>query len=224
VKAWSRARGEVLWEVTLPHTVNALEVDEEKGWLLGADEGGRLLRWRLVAGQAPDTEVLGQNDHPLRSLAYAPLRQLAVAGCSDGDLMALEMQRPEKLVYFTGQHYGSVTSLAFSKGERLLASSSYDGQILSWKLDNLSLPEMALQVPAVLQNGQQIFSIGFDPSGHHLLFSDREALKARTANPAMLYRQLQHLTRQQALSEAQWEVYVGGNMERPSPVEGEEVP
>ena len=194
------------------HDVPINQLHVYKDYLFGIDRDGRVLFWELGrTGQKPI--VLWEHPEvPLVSLAYSPKNHWLAFGASNGEVFILSVDDPSTIREFNKHHKGKVSALVFSPDERFLASASFDGTLMSWKLNAAenNLQKLTNQVPAVIQGDGKIFSLEFDQKSEYLIFSDKDALKARVINADILYDKLKTLTNGKQLNQEEKEIYLGG--------------
>jgi hypothetical protein len=192
------------------HDVPINHLQSYKDYVFGIDREGQVLFWELgLSGKKPIE--LWKHSSPLVSLAYSPSNRWLAFGASDGDVFIMSIDNPSSVRKFNKHHKGKVSELAFGPNDDFLASASFDGTIMRWKLGKSegNLQKLTNQVPAVIFGEGKIFSLGFDSKGQYLVFSDEKALRARVLDSQILYSKLQIITKDKALTSEQEEIYVG---------------
>lgn len=210
VIVWSLAQEKEIFRFESSSTINKLVVDRRYTWLIGASEDGAIVRWNL-SSLAPEEEVLWRGGgRKLRSIAYSPTRKLLIVGSSNGEILGIDLKKGGEAISFTSKHTGLVSDIAFSPDEGFLATASFDGQLLLWKLNkSVSLTTLTAQTPALLQNGDKILSIHFSSDNTHLLYSDLNALHLKPIRTYLIYQRLKEYTRGALMTDTQWRIYVG---------------
>lgn len=115
--------------------------------------------WQDTIGDK--AQMLSGGDAKLTSVAISPDGQTIAAGTDDGAVRVWESADAfaESRAVGSG-HEGRVTSLAMSS-DGLIAAAGVDGDVTFWS-------SVARQSMPPIIGDSEIFSVAFDPSGHHL--------------------------------------------------------
>ncbi|OEV10864.1 hypothetical protein AN218_15610, partial [Streptomyces nanshensis] len=132
--------------------------------LVSAGYEGDLLLWHR-----PRT-VLTDFTNPLTAAAFGPGRRLlATASTDDGLVRLWDVRHPRRarlLAQLSG-HHGKITSVAFARDGRTLASGSDDGTVRLW---DVSRPSDARPLGKPLAgHGGGVLTVAFAPRGERLL-------------------------------------------------------
>ncbi|MGB0524435.1 MAG: CHAT domain-containing protein, partial [Flammeovirgaceae bacterium] len=134
VIAWDLTNNQEIERYTHDVPINYLQT--YKDYVFGIDRRGHVLFWELgLSGKKPI--VLWEHPNvPLVSLAYSPKYHWLAFGASNGEIFVMSVDQPETIRKFNKMHKGKVSELVFSPKQKFLASASFDGTLMSWKLDN----------------------------------------------------------------------------------------
>jgi WD40 repeat protein len=142
-------------------------------WLATGDSGGRIALWPAGAGGEAGGPVSFAvcPEAVTRLAAGAEGRWLAVAGGETAYLVDLEAVPPGSRTLELHEHRDVVSALAFSPGDRWLATGSADGEARLWDLE---APDPSL-APGVLYGHQAaVSSVVFSPDGGWLITGGRD--------------------------------------------------
>jgi WD40 repeat protein len=132
VLVWNPSSGELLQ--TLPHNgwVTCLAFSPDGQNLLTAEAGNRLQTWQRNGWQRTQvTLIVGWP--AMRALAYSPDGNTLVTGHGDGSILFWDVASGELRFWLAG-HAKTITSLAFDRAGKWLASASADGRVRIWDL------------------------------------------------------------------------------------------
>lgn len=128
--------------------------------LIGSDQGFLQL-WNVRHGKLIYT--FGGFDCKITVIEQAPAVDVAAVGLSSGKIVLLHLKADEVLMEFT-QEWGEVTGISFrTDGPPLMATSSTNGQIAFWDLEEKKV------VSTLLAHDDGIFTLKFMPNEPLLL-------------------------------------------------------
>ena len=215
-----------IWDLKQEISIATLQLDDpvqkfvltQTDHLVFTNAGGQVLDWDLnnVNGQ-PEILYTNESHQPYQTLAYSATHKWLVA-TSMGSIMTFpfDPDLPGNLEpgRFTVSHKARVSQLEFSPDHKWLVSASLDA-IMLWDLRDVGSKETEKFVPLVIENNQQIFSLGFDPDSKYLLFGDMRLLHIYPIDIEDIYSKLKLVTGGKELSEQEWNYYIKGDLERP---------
>ncbi len=127
-------------------------------WLFSAGGDGRLHKWSIAAKRS--LESLAVTPHSIRSLILDPVKEMLIAGASDGNIYFIDPFSMEVRHHISAAHDSSVFSLALYPGGQYLLSGGRDARLKHW---DLSGDPICLQnLPAHMFT---INDIRFNPEG-----------------------------------------------------------
>lgn len=188
-----------------PRRILALGMSRDGNTVAASSDGGSVLVWDLRKPADPPATLDG---HPqVTAVAFSEDGRLLAAGTQEGRIVYWDLQRnPREAVRgITAQHSSGVTGLSF--GATLLASSSLDGTVKLWRLENrtLTLDEQPIVrhehrawvwAVALTHDGDRVYSAGADRSVRSAL------TRARPLADAVCVRVPRNLTAEE------WKDYV----------------
>ena len=152
-------------------------------------------------GSGKRETITGPEENPVISLDFSNNGGLLAAGDQRGNVRLFETGSWTLLNSLRGSS-ARIESVSFSPGDRYLASSSYDGKVLFWDVQDLNISPVTLE-----DNRGFVFCVAFNSDETELL-SGSNSLKVRPVNASELTSDFcRMITRN--LTQDEWEMYVG---------------
>ena len=213
---WDLSTGALVSQVELSAVPLALEVISQ-GIILTSHKDGRILQWKLDDTENP-VVMWDTGGKSLYSLAYSQAHQMLAAG-TDGRTLVFSLDTDaQKLVplnSFTVQHKGVVSNLQFSRDNRWLVSTGWDGMVLLWDLEGVEKEQLDRVVPATISNKLRIFSLCFNLKSQFIFYGDSKYLHRSHINVGLTYSHLRNIIGLRSLDDSEWDYYIKGDLRRP---------
>ncbi|HKK61097.1 MAG TPA: hypothetical protein VJ951_00975, partial [Bacteroidales bacterium] len=200
--------GDVFFETDA--RINVVEYDPESGTLIAALSDGQLLYWNDFHQGAKKPEVLVDiPDANWSTVKIFPERSFIAAGTgnSQGAVYIWDLKSGEELNSLRG-HNARVTGIVFSHDAKLMATSSYDGSVNLWRLDDLNT------LPVKFDDHEAwVTSLAFTNNDQFIISGDRDGnlRKLPTDINIMLDDYCKYISR--TLTESEWQNYVGQDVD-----------
>lgn len=151
---WNVERGSQISQLPAVHSSSVLSLafSPNGKYLVSGDGDGLIILWDL---QAQTHKELFTAGGPIKTLAFSPDSQVIAFGdCSNFDnnqvvkcdhptVNLLSVETGEFIAEPLQGHEDLIETVAFSPGEQLLASGSYDNTVLLWDLEDLEKDQLA---------------------------------------------------------------------------------
>ncbi len=191
------------------------------GKWIALDLNGNLLYCTLT-GQNFEVKTKLTEKKQFRIISSNPAMKLLVACTNSGEGFIYNFD-PEKVedlktfkpVLLPNKHYGIVSAVSFSQDNRWLVTGSLDGTISLWDFYKIKMTGIDKMVPIVINNKKQIFSLSFDSESKYLLFGDNSSLHIYPLDAESIYNNLKKLMNGENLSNAQWNYFKRGELDKP---------
>jgi WD40 repeat protein len=147
-------------------------------WLaIAADESSIVQLWPLSLNRAGPLKSRPLNcKEPVTAVAFSPDSQELWTGSARGGLSVWSVRKDFKNIRTAVGHSGSVLSIAFAPGARLLATASLDRTVKLWTLN----PGKELKELKTLRgHGSAIWSVNWSPDGRSIATGSLDQSGAR---------------------------------------------
>jgi len=203
---WNLDTGKSLLFVNTESRVNALSLSPDGILLAGGTRDGKLTIWRTKS-ETISSEIFNDPANPVQSLAFSPDFKFLAAGNMNGDIKIFQADN-FNLVRILSGHNARITDIGFSADGQTMASSSYDGNVLYWNMNDLTSPPVILN-----DHSGFVFSVAFSSDGNYMISgsSEGDKLIVRPVYSKILADQICGLvTRDMTIDE--WNTYVGDDI------------
>jgi Tol biopolymer transport system component len=147
--------------------VRSIDVSPDGRHIVGSTNDGKLILWDRNAGNSSRV-LANEPNNAFYVVSFSNSGNYIAAGDKKGNLK-LWNANTSGLVKILRSHSARIVDVKFSPGDKLIATSSYDGTISLWELSQLD------QNPVVLQEHDSwVLSIAFSPDGKHIVSSSDE--------------------------------------------------
>lgn len=200
--------GDLFYETD--NRINIVKYDETSGNLFMGLSDGSIYYWSNFHTGSLEPELLAQiPDGNWSEINFHPERNMVAAGTgnSQGAIYLWDLETGEEINSLRG-HNARVTAIRFSNNGKLMASSSNDGVVNIWQLDDLNT------LPIVFDDhATWVTSLTFTPDDRYVISGDKDGnLKTLPTDIDMLIDDYcKYLTRE--LTEGEWQNYVGTDLE-----------
>ncbi len=183
--------------------VNALSLSPDGLLLAGGTRDGRLMVWRTKS-ETITTVITEDPVNPIHSLAFSPDYKYIVAGNIKGQILIFRADNFEQ-VRMLSNHKARITDLNFTPDGKKMISTSFDGNVLLWNMEDLTGPPVVLD-----DHSGFVFSAAVNHNGNYMVSgsSEGDKLIARPTQSAILAGQICSLVKRN-MTEEEWRTYVG---------------
>ncbi len=154
------------WEYEILAELNtitrALALTKDGKQLIAALDNGAILSW-AVENDGELRMLHSEENDAATALNFSPDGSLLVKGFESGKIFLWNIQKDRLINYLEG-HDARISELAFSRDGKFMASSSWDGTIRLWKMDQIN------EQPIIMQDQKSwVQSICFSPDNRFLV-------------------------------------------------------
>lgn len=206
IEYWNLSGGTNMRFADHQDRINSLSLSPDGVLLAGGTRDGKLIVWR-TKGETVSSEVYSDPLNSIQCVAYAPDYRYLASGNIKGEILIFRADN-FKLIKVISGHSARITELSFSPDGKILASSSYDGTILCWNMEDLTSP------PVVLNDHDGFaFTVAFSSDGKHFVSGSAEGnrLILRPAYSNSLAEQICKQVKRN-LTPEEWNTYVGSDI------------
>jgi len=206
IEYWNLDTGSSLLFANPGNRVNAIALSPDGILLASGTRDGKLTVWRTKS-ETISTDIYNDPANPVQSLAFSPDFKYLAAGNMNGDIKIFRADN-FNLVRILSGHEARITDLGFSPDGQILASSSYDSNVLFWNMNDLTSP------PVIFSDHSGFaFSVTFNSTGDYMVSgsSEGDKLISRPVYSKMLADQICNLVTRDMNNE-EWNTYVGDDI------------
>lgn len=191
------------------HRINASKLDPQTGTLYLAMSDGRVLSLSEADNWQMPKQIAVIPDSNWGEIGYSAQRSILAAGFgnNEGAIYLWNTKTGEALDVLRG-HNAKITGIVFSNDGRYMASSSYDGSVRLWQMDDLNT------LPIVFDDHDSwITSVAFTPDSKFIVSGDKNGnIKLLPVDVTTIITDYcQFLTRK--LTSEEWNSYVGEDID-----------
>lgn len=186
--------------------INAAKYDAGSNTLFVALNDGRILYWKeLVPGRSEPLQLAKVADSNWGEISFEPHGRVLAAGTGNtrGTVFLWDLQTGQQLNSLRG-HNAKITGISFSSDGNLMATSSYDGSVCVWHMDDLNTLPITYD-----EHATWVMSLTFSPDDQYVISGDKDGnIRTLPVDIATITNDYcSYLTRD--LTETEWQNYVG---------------
>lgn len=192
-------------EIVVEHDLRILSIctrPTSSSYVVGATEGGKIILWSLSDG-APST-VYEQAGNAISTLTFNKNGRVIACGDRAGNVKIINPFSSNVIRTLKG-HRSPIEDVDFSPNYKFIASSSRDGTIRLWNLEDADDPAIVLT-----GHPDWVHSVAFSPDSRYLVSSSKDGENIfvwPTSISVMAENMCQHI--QKNFSQSEWNIYVG---------------
>lgn len=173
--------------------------------IAGVSENGNVVVWDKDG--MGETFRLDLGSRVVSSIRFEPETNVLAIGDRDGMIELWDIVKRVK-VSEVKAHNARVSSISFNPNFNQMATASFDKSVRIWRRDDFTEPPISFT-----DNDDYILSIGFSPSGDALVSASRAGTVVSRAPHADILAENICMLVTRNLSEEEWSVYVGRDIE-----------
>ena len=194
---------------TTPNRINASKFNSQSGMLFLAMSDGRVLALTESDNWQMPRQIAMVPESNWGEIGYSPQRNVLAAGFGNnqGAIYLWDLSNGQQIDVLRG-HNAKITSVVFSNDGRYMVSSSYDGSVRLWQMDDLNT------LPIVFDDHNSwVTSAAFTPDGKYIVSGDKDGnIKLLPIEVSTIISDYcQFLSR--SLTREEWNSYVGEDVE-----------
>jgi WD40 repeat protein len=182
-------------------------ITDDGKWIYGGSLQGEMVR---ISVETMEEEVLFTSDikEPIFSLEASHHDPIVVFAAGDYVIRIWDMETDQITEELYG-HTARISDIDFSYNGKLMASSSWDGTVQLWYMDNLT------ELSIILDDNHDswVWDVDFSPDDKYLVVGTRDNKIKRWAVDASLYADQLCSKISRSMTTEEWERYVGNGIE-----------
>ncbi|SFF47641.1 nSTAND1 domain-containing NTPase [Thermoflexibacter ruber] len=180
--------------------------NQHQSYLIFADEQGSIIALDLNDPSKQSKMIYQQtNRGGIYALTYIPRQKWLVAGDVNGRLIVLweisieNLQKNDFSAKFAieKKHRGIVRTIVTSPDNQYVASGSWDGTVLLWKMDDIKVGNLINEPLLSIQNESKVLSLQFDKTNNYLIIADEKNIRICPTQPYIFYQRICDITKKQ---------------------------
>jgi energy-coupling factor transporter ATP-binding protein EcfA2 len=183
--------------------VSSISVSPDGGILAAGTRNGETHIISLKDKEA-DSVIYNDPENDVQNVCFSPDGKYLACGTIKGDVLVFSADSFEIVGVLTG-HSARITDIVFNKNSTTMATTSYDGKVLYWDINDLTNPPISMD-----DNSGFVFSVSISSDGKYLVSgsADEDRLISRPTEVSMLASKICALVSRD-MSEEEWNTYVG---------------
>ena len=187
--------------------VNSLSLSPDGLLLAGGTRDGRLMLWRTKS-ETITTLIYEEAATPIQCVTISPDYKYIIAGNIIGQILIFRSDNFEQ-VRILSNHKARITDLNFTPDGKKMVSSSFDGNVLLWNMEDLTSPPIVID-----DHSGFVFTVAINCTGEYMVSgsSEGDKLIARPAQSTILAGKICSLVKRD-MTDDEWRTYVGEDIQ-----------